>query len=65
LLDVSLNQVSVLPLIILISKSLCRNANRNVFVLFIPLESSVCGAGRYIVLATSEYLNVRSLVGPS
>jgi len=54
--------VSVLPVTILISKSLCHNANHNVYVLFISLESSVFGAVQYSVLATSEYLNMRSLV---
>jgi len=34
------------------------------FFIFILLESSVCGAGQCSVLATSEYLNMRSLVPP-
>ena len=54
--------MSVLPVIIVISKSLCHSANHNVFILFISLESSACGAVQYSVLATSEYLNIRSLV---
>ena len=55
-------KMSAIPLIILISKSLCRNANHNVFLLFASVDSSVCGAGQYSVLATSEYLDMRSLV---